>query len=312
MSAAPARVVFIGSEEIGWASLRALLDAGANVVGVYALNEAAGRRVVAHRSFEPFAAEHVALNYGDGMLTAGDVATIRQLRPDLIYEVGWSQLLPPELLTIPALGTVGMHCSLLPKHRGRAPIPWSIIHGLTRSGMTLFYLTGDADRGDIVGQEAFAIGPHDTAADVYGKAVVAAVTLIGRYHPQLAGGVAPRIRQDPARSDYWPKRTPQDGLIDWEMSTARLYDWVRALTHPFPGAFTFWGDRKLLVWQARPESGTTAARAGAVLTASSAGILVGTGDGALAVTSLQIEGEDELDAATFLRRHTLSVSDVLG
>lgn len=312
MAVRDARVVFIGAEEIGWQSLQALLDLHANVVGVYTLGAEMSGRAVAFRSFEPFQARGVRVRYGGGALGAEDFAAIADLKPDLIYEIGWSQLLPPDLLAIPSIGTVGMHGTLLPKHRGRAPIPWSIILGLTRTGMTLFHLTADADRGDIIGQEEFPIGPDDSAADVYAKAVRAASNLMVTFHPMLAAGTAPRRPQDLRRSDYWPRRTPQDGLIDWTMSTRGLYDWVRALTHPFPGAFTFWGERKLFIWRARPADGPAADPPGSVLECGRGGLLVAAGDGAVALESLQIEGEEELPGDAFGQRHHLAVGDLLG
>lgn len=306
------RVVFIGSEEIGWECLQTLLRIGANVVGVFTLDEAAGRRAVAFRSFAPFADSGVPVYFGDGTLAADDATAMRELAPDLIYEIGWSQLLPPDILAIPSAAAVGMHCSLLPKHRGRAPIPWSIIFGLQRSGMTLFHLSTGADRGDIIGQAEFAIGSDDTAGDVYGKSVQAAVSLVETYHPMLANGTSPRIPQDLRRSDSWPRRTPQDGLIDWEMSAVRLYDWVRALTHPFPGAFTYWGDRKVFVWKAQSTDGNYAEPSGTVVGTRSDRIVVTSGQGALAITSLQLDGGEELGAAAFVARHHLAVGEMFG
>jgi len=306
------RVVFIGSEEIGWECLQTLRRVGANVVGVFTLDDEAGRRAVAFRSFEPIKDNGVPVHFGDGTLAAHDAAAMRELAPDLIYEIGWSQLLPPDILAIPTAAAVGMHCSLLPKHRGRAPIPWSIIFGLQRSGMTLFHLSTGADRGDIIGQAEFPIGSHDTAGDVYRKSVRAAVSLIETHHPMLVNGTAPRIPQDVRRSDVWARRTPQDGLIDWEMSAGRLYDWVRALTHPFPGAFTYWGDRKLFVWQAQSTEGHFDDPSGTVVGTRSDGIVVTSGQGALAITSLQLDGGDELSASAFAAEHRLVVGEVFG
>ena len=306
------RVAFIGGEEIGFACLEALLRVGAKVVGVWTLGEQARDDVVAFRSFAPFAGQGVPVWHSNGALCADDIAQIAAAKPDIIYAVGCSQLLPTELLTIPTIAAVRMHCSLLPRHRGRAPIPWSVILGLRRSGVTLFHLSREADRGDIIGQEAFPIAPHDTAGDIYRKAVRASVSLIEVYHALLTASAAPRIQQDLRRSDYWPKRTPQDGLIDWDTSAACLYSWVRALTHPFPGAFTYWRDRKLFIWEVHPAGATSIGPAGSVVELTAREILVNTGEGSLAITSLQMDCEEELRPEAFLSRHQLRTGDVFG
>jgi methionyl-tRNA formyltransferase len=305
-------VVFIGTEEIGWRCLETLLDLDAHVVGVFTLTEARAKEAVAFRSFSSFLDRSLPVEFVDDINAHDVVEHIRSLRPALTYEIGWSQLLSTTLLEIPTVGCVGMHCSLLPRHRGRAPVPWSIIFGLRRSGMSLFHLTAGPDDGDLIGQSAFAIRPDDSATEVYAKSVDAAEQLVRTYHPQLEAGTAPRVHQDPRRSDTWPHRTPQDGLIDWDRSAHHLYDWIRALTHPFPGAFTFWGDGKLLVWRARPGTLTHGGTAGSILAIDAErGILVGTGEGTLWLTSVQWHGDDEREAAEFAAREGLRVGECL-
>lgn len=297
------RVVFIGTEELGWRCLETLIEIDASIDGVFTLSEDHARQAAAFRSFRPFEATTAALHFVPDINAPEVVDCIRAMRPDLIYQIGWSQLLSAELLDIPREASVGMHCSLLPKHRGRAPIPWSIIFGLRRSGMSLFHLTPDPDAGALIGQEPFAILPDDSATDVYAKAVEAAVRLIRTFHPLLDAGTAPSIPQDRRPLDRWPRRTPDDGLIDWDRSAHHLYDWVRALTHPFPGAFTFWRDRKLTVWRATPAGIEGAGTAGTVLTVDPArGILVETGEGTLWLTSVQWDGDEERPAADFAIR----------
>ena len=306
------RIVFIGSEEIGWRCLETLISVGTSIAGAFTLSESLAREAVAFRSFAPFADRSVPLHFVEDINAKPVAACIRAMRPDLVYQIGWSQLLKEEILEIPRDGCVGMHCSLLPKHRGRAPIPWSIIFGLRRSGMSLFHLTPTADAGALIGQEPFVILPNDSATEVYEKAVNAAVRLVRTFHPQLEAGTAPRMSQDQRPSDRWPRRTPDDGLIDWDRSARHLYDWVRALTHPFPGAFTFWRARKLTIWRARPGDVDTAPAAGTVLAVDSErGVLVGTGEGALWLTSVQWHGEEERQAADFAGQHGFSVGECL-
>lgn len=306
------RIVFIGTEEIGWRCLETLVEMGAAIAGAFTLTEERAREGVAFLSFAPFADRSVPLHFVEDINADTVIARIRAMRPDFVYQIGWSQLLTAEILEIPTGGCVGMHCSLLPKHRGRAPIPWSIIFGLRRSGMSLFHLEPTADSGDLIGQESFAILRDDSASEVYDKATEAAVRLVRRFHPQLEAGTAPRIPQDRRHSDRWPRRTPDDGLIDWDRSAHHLYDWVRALTHPFPGAFTFWRDRKLTIWRAKPGDPDTISAAGTVLAVDQErGVLVGTGEGALWLTSVQWFGDDERPAPDFAVRHGLGVGECL-
>jgi methionyl-tRNA formyltransferase len=307
------RVVFIGMEETGSRCLQALIDAGANVVGAFTLDEEKAQSIVASKSFSKYANHGFPLRFIQDVNSQETLNELRELQPDLIYEVSWSQLISPEVLQVPRDGCVGMHCSLLPKHRGRAPIPWSIIFGLRRSGMSMFYLEEGSDLGDLIGHESFAIGADDSAAEVYESATQAAERLIKNFHPLLASSQAPRMPHEPDKSDYWPRRRPQDGIIDWDKSAGHLYDWVRALGHPFPGAFTFRGNKKLLVWKATRTNHETDRRGGQVLEIDEAnGVLVSAGDGALWLTSLQTEDGPEMPAAELAHQCGLRSGDALG
>ena len=147
-----------------------------------------------------------------------------------------------------------MHPTLLPRHRGRAPIPWAILTGLARTGVTLFEIV-DATAG--LGRRSSARSswtsrrtrPRRRSSPALADAHV---ELTREFVPQLLARTAPRIPQDPSRASSWPKRAPADGIIDWETRAPYLYDWVRAQTRPYPGAFTFLGDEKVIVWGARP------------------------------------------------------------
>ena len=136
-----------------------------------------------------------------------------------------------------------MHPTLLPRHRGRAPIPWAILTGLAKTGVTLFEITDPtADSGPIVGQVEVPIARDETATTLYESLAEAHLELMRTCVPQIVAGTAPRTPQDSRRASSWPKRTPPDGIIDWETRAPYLYDWVRAQTRPYPGAFTWLGD----------------------------------------------------------------------
>ena len=155
-----------------------------------------------------------------------------------------------------------MHPTLLPRHRGRAAIPWAILSGLARTGVTLFEIVdATADSGPIVGQREVPIDRDETATTLYDKVTAAHVELSGVRAAARSTGRRRGSPQDTRRASYWPKRTPADGIIDWETRAPYLYDWVRAQTRPYPGAFTYLGEEKVVVWRARPvELGERAGR----------------------------------------------------
>src|SRR5206468_4098982 len=176
------------------------------------------------------------------------LAAVGALQPDLIFVVGWSQLVRDPFIALAREAVLGMHPTLLPRHRGRAPIPWAILAGLARTGVTLFEIVdATADSGEIVGQVVLDIAPDETATTLFQRLAEAHVRLTRELVPQLVARSAPRIRQDPRRASAWPKRAPSDGIIDWETRAPYLYDWVRAQTRPYPGAFTWLGEDKVVV-----------------------------------------------------------------
>src|ERR687885_214680 len=154
--------------------------------------------------------------------------------------------------------TIGRDCVLAAAEAGAevaavVTLPGPILSGLARTGVTLFEIVdATADSGPIVGQVEVPIGRDETATTLFDKLADAHVELIRECVPLLLAGTAPRLPQDPRRASAWPKRTPADGIIDWDTRAPYLYDWVRAQTRPYPGAFTFVGDEKLVVWRARP------------------------------------------------------------
>jgi methionyl-tRNA formyltransferase len=183
-----------------------------------------------------------------------------------------------------------MHPSLLPRHRARAPIPWAILSGLARTGVTLFEIVdSSADSGAIVGQVVVEIASDDTATTLFERLADAHVELVREYVPQLLHGTAPRIVQDARRASSWPKRVPADGIIDWETRAPYLYDWVRAQTRPYPGAFTFLRDEKVVVWRARPVELEEAAPAGTIVAVRPEGHVVACGEGGLLLEEIELE-----------------------
>jgi methionyl-tRNA formyltransferase len=176
---------------------------------------------------------------------------VRELQPDIIIVAGWYYMLPRSLRELAPRGAAGLHASLLPKYRGGAPLVWATIKGETKTGVSFFYFADGVDEGDIIGQAGFDIAFQDDIADLVYKAAQASVDLIRQYVPLLATGNAPRVPQDHSQATLVPQRQPEDGIIDWwNLSARQVYDWVRAQTRPYPGAFTFLSEEKVTIWKA--------------------------------------------------------------
>ncbi len=217
------------------------------------------------------------------------LAKIRQLQPEVLFSFYYRQMIKAELLALPAQGCLNLHGSLLPKYRGRCPVNWVLINGEKETGVSLHYMTPQADDGDIVAQAKVPIADADTALTLFAKLEKAASLLLDDVLPKLRAGKAPRTPQDHQQATYYGGRRPEDGLIDWSRSATAIYNLVRAVTKPYPGAFTWVGDRKLLIWSALAEEGQGSEPPGSVL--SSQPLKIACGQGVLRVEQAQPEGD---------------------
>lgn len=290
------RTVWVSFDTIGRDCLVAAAGVGANIVGMVTLPGPVDPDRSGQCSFVEVGSSVGAVVIESVDINAPEtVAAVAALQPELLFVIGWSQLLREPILALAPRGAFGMHPTLLPRHRGRAPIPWAILSGLATTGVTLFEIPdAHADSGAIVGQVEVTIAPDETATTLFERLAAAHVELIRTFVPRILDGTAPRLPQDERRSSAWPKRTPADGIIDWETRAPYLYDWVRAQTRPYPGAFTFLGDEKVVVWSARPVDGALAAVPGTVVEQRSEGPVVACGGGGALLL-------DEVEAPETLR-----------
>jgi methionyl-tRNA formyltransferase len=251
----------------------------------------------------------VAVTWRPDINSADSVAHIRNLEPDLLVVVGWTRLLSAELLAVPRRGCVGFHASLLPRHRGRAPVNWAILRGDTMTGNTMIYLDAGTDTGDVIDQVPVPIGPDDTCATVYARVADAGADMLRRHLAALLAGTAPRRPQPPPDDPPLRKRTPQMGITDWNRPAREVHNWIRALTEPYPGAFTFRSGRKIMLWEsAMPARQAPGGCPGQVLGCDESGLRVGTADGPLLVTSLSDEGASPESALSWARRNGLDAA----
>lgn len=295
------RIAVFAYSETGHACLKLLLDRGMNVVFVGTHADDPGET-----AWFPSVSE-LARSRGLVPVEIEDptepslVSAVRAREPDLLFSFYFRHLLPRELLELPRLGAFNMHGSLLPKYRGRAPVNWAVLNGETETGATLHVMTAKADAGDIVDQEKVEIGEDDTALDVQHRVTAAAVRVLMRRLPELEAGTAPRRPQDESQAMTFPKRRPEDGLIDWSQTARRVHNLVRAVTHPFPGAFTnVFGGGRTTIWKTRlPNLGAHDNFPGQVRREEGR-LLVACGDDRyVEVLSLQREGGEIVQARDF-------------
>jgi methionyl-tRNA formyltransferase len=241
---------------------------------------------------------------------------VRDRAIDLLVVAGWSQLVRPPLLMACPRGAVGLHPTKLPQGRGRAPLPWTIITGMTASAVSLFFLDQGVDTGDIIAQVDFTISRRDDVTAVYDRVTRIHVELLRMYVPKLLNGTVTGKPQPDGGSE-WPRRRPDDGVIDWHRPAAVVYDWIRALGRPYPGAFTTANGRRLYVHSADHVAGHVAGGApGTVLapvwSTATGGLLVACAESSLILREVQWDGGPRCDALALFECGELAVGTQLG
>ena len=215
---------------------------------------------------------------------------IRAFQPEILFSFYYRDLLSQAILDIPKAGCFNLHGSLLPKYRGRAPINWALVNGESQTGVTLHHMTPRADDGDIVATRGVTIDAQDTAKTLNEKVVAAAAMLLDEILPAIKTGKAPRTPQDHSQATYFGRRTAADGAIDWNKPASTLHNLVRAVTRPYPGAFTQRGLGKIRIWETSADDKFKHAKQpGTVM--SVAPLVIACGTGALTVKFAQIEGD---------------------
>jgi len=285
------RILFFGYSEVGYECLSLLLERGDNVVALITHADNPLEKIW----FKTPAA--AARERGIPVFTPESVNNpewrerIAALQPELILSVYYRHMIGTKILGLPRLGAWNMHGSLLPKYRGRAPINWAVLHGEPRIGMTLHRMLKSADAGAIVDQDGVEIGPRDTAEQAFRKVLPCARRVLARQIDALLAGTAPEAPQDEAQATYFGGRTPEDGRVAWVQTSIQIFNLIRAVTDPYPGAFTEAGGARLMVWWAEADSPAARGRRGTpgeIL--SLAPLVVATGDGALELARTEWRG----------------------
>jgi len=294
--------VLFAYHEMGCACLEALIGLGAPVLALFTHRDVSDEEIW-WRSCADLARAHSIPVYLPDKIGTDEIAQVAALRPAIIYSFYYRNLLSAELIALAPLGAYNLHGSLLPKYRGRAPVNWMLANGEREAGATLHHMVERADAGDIVAQRAVEIIDDDTALTLYRKVVPIGADLIRQYHALIASEEAPRHAQDLTQGSYFGRRRPEDGRIDWRWPARRIFNLVRAVTHPYPGAFGLLNGRKVYVWSAKiaTEAGTRGA-AGEVVSEVAGNIMgehydgaieVAAGAGSVIISRVQFEGGAE-------------------
>ncbi|MBW2631492.1 MAG: formyltransferase [Deltaproteobacteria bacterium] len=217
------------------------------------------------------------------------IEKIQNIAPDVIFSFYYRNLLSGNILDIPPSGAYNLHGSLLPAYRGRCPVNWVLVNGESSTGVTLHHMAEKADAGDIVGQREVPIEFEDTAFTLYGKLCGCAKELLSELLPLMKNATAPRIAQDLSPGNYYGGRQPEDGRIDWNWPVLRIYNLIRAVTDPYPGAFTLLPNgEKLLIWWGRPEQRGDSGTAEGTVEAEGKNIYIRSSDGQLKLIDIEI------------------------
>ena len=304
----------MGTPDFAVPSLKALMENGYNVVGVFCQpDRPKGRghklaacpvKELAQKSIPVFQPERIKRPEGVEML--------RSLEPDLCVTAAFGQLLSQEILDIPKLGTINVHSSLLPKHRGSAPINWSIIKGDQVTGVTTMFTDKGMDTGDILLMRETPIGERETAGELSDRLAEMGAQLLIETLRALEAGTLTRIPQDHDAATYEPKMDKELGRIDWAKPAQEIDCLVRGTT-PWPGAFTTVADQTIKVFELEVRAGAASAQPGEIVAADAKqGLVVSCGDHDVELKQIQMPGAKRMNAKDYLRGHTMDTGVCLG
>lgn len=255
------RVGFITCVQLGLSCMQAIYDAGGKLAFAGTLLDSQAPNKSGRVYLDDFCSSHgIPLSKFRNVNDPDALAAIRAADLDWLMIIGWSQIAREQVLATPRLGVLGMHPTLLPVGRGRAAVPWAILLGLPETGVTLFKLDGGVDTGPVVAQVRLPLGARETSSTLYDRVNAAHRTIILDHWASIASGSVALSPQDNSKATEWAGRTPDDGRLDPSMSVAEADRLVRAATRPYPGAFMDLDGRRLRIWQASFEIGSSGPR----------------------------------------------------
>lgn len=262
------RITWVGCHSEGIQAFRSILKKGYKIDAFITLDdEAFQKRSAGSREYGDLCEEYnVPIKLISTIKNEDAYQKIKEAAPDLLIVLGWSEILPERLLNIPTIGTVGAHASMLPHNRGSAPINWALIKGEKECGNSLMWLDKEVDQGKIIDQIGFDITEFDTCRTLYDKVADTNETMLLRLIDRLSNGQGTVMdKANVTDEELLPRRRPKDGLLNWNQNSQKVYDFIRALARPYPGAFSFLNGEKKLIWSASLMPGNDSGNPGEIL-----------------------------------------------
>lgn len=302
------RIVFMGTPDFAAASLDALLKNGYDIIGVFTQPDKAKGRGM-EISFSPvkeLALAHALPVFQPEKMRDGTALSILQsLKPDLVVVVAYGRILPDDLLSVPPLGTINVHGSLLPRYRGAAPIQWSVLNGDEKTGVTTMYLSSEMDAGDIIYSEETEIGEYETSGELYDRLKELGADLLIKTVRAIEAGCAPRTPQDETQATYVSMLDKSLSPLDFTKPARAVVKWVYGL-QPWPVATAELGGVVLKVFSAQLTNQRTELAPGNIVSTGKDGIEIACGDGeTVLLTEVQAPGKKRMRAEDYLRGHKL-------
>ena len=302
-----ARIIFMGTPEFAVPALRALHNNDLNVVLVVTQPDCRKGR---GRRLSPPPVKKTAVNLGYPVLQPSSVRSVEfsniiaEYEPDFIVVVAFGRIIKKNILDIPKIAAINIHASLLPKYRGSAPIQWAIIKGENKTGVTIMLMDEGMDTGDILLSSEIEISPDDTSDILHDRlADLGANLLIETLNAFDTGDIHP-ISQDHIQATYAPMLKKDDGRMNWKTPAQSLETFIRGMT-PWPGAFTFHGEKRLKIFKAKAISANANDSPGTVMKGFPDELWIATGNGVLSVLEIQSESGKRLPIKDFLRGYAL-------
>ena len=305
------KIVFMGTPEFAVPSLKALCENGYEVVGVFTQPDrpkGRGNKVIAS-PVKQLAVEKGIPVFQPQRIRKDGVEDLKSLAPDLCVTAAFGQILSQEVLDIPRLGTVNVHASLLPKHRGSAPIAWGILQGDKQAGITTMFTDKGIDTGDMLLKAETPYVKGETAGELTVRMADLGAQLLVETLKKLEDGALVRIPQDHENMTYDPMLTKEMGVIDWTADAADIVNRIHGL-NPWPGCSTAIDGGRLKLLRAEVAEGK--GQPGEIIIADpKQGLVIAAGEGAVSVTQLQAPGGKPMNSKDYLRGHPMAVGTVL-
>ena len=310
------RIIFMGTSQFAVPTLKAIINSDVELLcAITQPDRPSGRKL----KTIPSPVKEVALESNVPLHQPERVRkrefieeVLKPLSPDLIVVVAFGQILPEAILSLPPLGCVNVHPSLLPRYRGAAPIQRAIMNGEKETGVTVMFMDEGEDTGDVILQEKMEIDISDTAERLSQRLAELGAQLVRKALKIAEDGPLPRQVQDHSKVSYAPRLSREDGLIDWKKSAFEIHNLIRG-TIPWPGAYTTFGEAvRLKIWESRLlESPQPSAPPGTIIDVlSDEGVVVSTGDAGLLITTVQPANKSKMAASAFVNGYRLKTGDI--